>query len=118
MPDISKLRLTQPSLAGSWAELGNNDCAIYQKGGYKEWDKKSIRKSLDDLGLNNLTPIGATDSIDEVTEQFIVEGQLQNFYLSPKMIIIRQWFILYLINHTFILTLIRSQTKKTGKVCL
>ena len=24
MLDISKLRLTQPSLAGSWAELGNN----------------------------------------------------------------------------------------------
>ena len=45
----------------------------YQKGGYKEWDKKTIRKSLGDLGLNNLTTIWATDSIDEVTEIFIVE---------------------------------------------
>ena len=26
----------------------NKDCAIYQIGGYKEWDKKSIRKSLHD----------------------------------------------------------------------
>ena len=39
------------------------DCAIYQKGGYKEWDKKSNRKSLDDLGLNNLTPIWAKSHV-------------------------------------------------------
>jgi hypothetical protein len=51
----------------------NKYCAINSIGGYKECDKKSIRKSLDDLGLNNLTPIWATDSIDEVTGQFIVE---------------------------------------------
>ena len=48
------------------AEYKNKDCAIYPIGGYKECDKKSIRKSLDDLGLNKLTPIWATASIDEI----------------------------------------------------
>ena len=41
--------------------------------GIQRVEQTYIWKSWDDLGINNLTPIWATDSIDEVTEQFIVE---------------------------------------------
>jgi hypothetical protein len=44
----------------------HKDCAIYPIGGYKECDKKSFGKSLDDFGLNKLTPIWATGSIDKI----------------------------------------------------
>ena len=58
-----------------WSEEDKNkDCAIYPIGGFKEFDKKTIRKLLEDLGLNNLTPILATYSSGEVTEQFIVKN--------------------------------------------
>ena len=38
-------------------------------------DTKSATRNLllDDLGLSNLTPIWETESIDEVTKQFIAE---------------------------------------------
>ena len=51
----------------------NRNCANYPKGGYKECDKNSIRKSLDDLGLKNMTPIWATDNMDEVTKHLVLE---------------------------------------------
>ena len=39
---------------------------------YKECDKNFIREVLDEYGLKNITPIWATDNMDEVTEQWSV----------------------------------------------
>ena len=55
MLDISKLRLTQPSLAGSWAELGKNSVdkreAAHQN--IKSLEKISAEKTANNEVLKN-----------------------------------------------------------------